>query len=115
MSVETPSAKEAHTKPYIPPLHVDVYVDAHDGHIEPEHVAIDSSDQVIRWTTNARDIHIVFDRENQIKGARYRRGNGTCELAEIPTGNFGTHKYTVQLTLHDGSERRIDPDVIVNY
>jgi hypothetical protein len=115
MAVETPAIKGQITKPYIPPLHVDVYVDAHDGHIQPEHVELESSDQVIRWTTNARDIHVVFDKDNPIRGARYRRGNGTCELSEIPTGNLGTHKYTVSLMLHDGSVRTIDPDVIVKY
>lgn len=81
----------------------------------PDRVRLDSSDQVIRWSTDARDIRIEFDQKNPIRGGLYRRAGGTCEVSEIPMGNFGTHKYTVYLTLDNGAEVSKDPDVIVKY
>lgn len=109
-----PSGKKGRALvPYIPPLIIDVYVDVDKRTIDPPQVEIESSDQLIRWSTNALDIDVVF--RPPIWGAHYRRGSGTCELSQIPTGNKGKHKYTVIFRRHDGKMGRIDPDVIVKY
>ncbi|MHB0969586.1 MAG: hypothetical protein ACYC7A_15505 [Thermoanaerobaculia bacterium] len=104
-------------QPYIPPLHIDVYVHVEGDQLrlDQESVTVESSDQVIRWTTNGRDVNVAFPGENPIRGAIFRRGSGSCELARIPTGNHGRHKYTVTVTTHDGAIVEKDPDVIVNY
>lgn len=83
--------------------------------VSPDRVTLDSSDQMIRWSTGAGDIRIEFDQSNPIRGGLYRRAGRTCELSEIPKGNRGIHKYTVYLTLDNGAEVPKDPDVIVNY
>lgn len=97
-----------------PPQTITVRVDAERLTVDPEEVHLQSSEQKIRWDTDAPEITVTFD-QRPINGALYRRGEKFCEMWSVPSGNSGRHKYTVKLVLEDGSRRRIDPDVVIDY
>lgn len=113
MSVITPPKPAS--SPAVP-LHIDVFVEAHTREVTPDPVYIESSEQTVRWWTDAEEIRIEPKKDTPpITGAIFRRGWRYCEIARIPTGNFGRHRYSVILTMEGGKEVSIDPEIIVKY